>query len=226
MWRKTFRMAEVFPADHPIALWVLNLSIALGHLRIVSEYATRAEQPDAERMYFFRVFASHLREVARLLVDDYKAREEVRAFVATLPPEGQSARAEVDRMLHSHPYVHRPELPLWRDIKRVRDDTFHYVRDSASQERLRAVVEAVSDEQGVYVYDESKGLRADYADLVAGNRMQPYDKDQWRAATEEMLAAFVALNTQVVRFIVHVEAAHINSLPAGVVLTDPSRADG
>jgi hypothetical protein len=210
-------MADAFPSDDPIAQWVMNLSIALGDLRIVAHYSTREEQPAAERMYFFRVFASHLREVVKLLTIDYKRRANVREFVAALPPEGQEARAEAERMLEACPFKYRPDVLLWKDLKRVRDDTFHYASDPASQERLRAVMADVSDEEGIYIYDHDRWLRADYADLVAGNRMQPFPDDVWLPASTEMLEAIVALNAQVVLFINHVEATYFSGLPAGVV---------
>jgi len=157
MKRLRFHMAEAFPPSDPVALWVMNLSIALGDLRIVAIYATRDEQPDAERLYFVRLFASHLREIAKLVAEDHK-NEEVRAFVAALPQPGQDARVEVDRMLHTHPYKHRPDVILWRDLKRVRDDTFHYASDDASHERLRTAMNAVTDLESGHLLDDNEEL--------------------------------------------------------------------
>ena len=157
MQRLKFRMGDAFPADDPIALWVMNLSMALGDLRIVAEYATREEQPDYERIYFVRIFASHLREISKLLVLNYRDREEVRQFVATLPQEAQDARDEAERMLDGS-YALRPDAVLWKDMKRVRDDTFHYTSDVESQERLRGALEAVAEMEGVYVLSDDGWL--------------------------------------------------------------------
>ena len=99
MARLTFRMGDAFPADDPIAVWVMNLSIALGDLRIVAKYATRDGQPEHERPYFIRIFSSHLREISKLLVLDHDEREDVREFVRTLPEEAQKHRHEAERML-------------------------------------------------------------------------------------------------------------------------------
>jgi hypothetical protein len=90
MEQLTFKMADASPPDDPIAVWVMKLSIALGDLRIVAEYATRTDQPEHERIYFVRIFASHLREISKLLVTDFDKREDVRDFVAGLPQQAQT----------------------------------------------------------------------------------------------------------------------------------------
>jgi hypothetical protein len=99
MERLTFKMREAFSPDDPIAVWVMNLSIALGDLRIVAGYATRNEQPEHERIYFVRIFSSHLREISKLLVLDFRQRPDVRDFVAGLPHEAQDARDAADKLL-------------------------------------------------------------------------------------------------------------------------------
>ena len=47
--------------------------------------------------------------------------------------------------------------------------------------------------------------------------MMEFPEEVWREATEEMLLAFTTLNSHVVLFIQHVEAAFLNRLPDGVV---------
>lgn len=197
----------------------MGLSIALGDLRIVADHLD--SESDAERLYFGRVFASHLREALKLVTLAYNTRQDIREFVETLPKAGQEARAEAARMAHDCPFKHRPDVILWKDLKRVRDDTFHYASDPASQESLRKTLAHVADEEGVYFIRED-WQRADYADLVAGNRMMEFADDAWLESTKEMLAAFKALNSHVVLFIQHVEAVYLNRMPPGVV----TREDG
>lgn len=217
MKRLKLRMADAFPADDPIARWVMNLSVALGDLRIASKYATREEQPDHERIYFVRIFSSHLREISKLLVLNYREREDVRQFVATLPQEGQEARDEVERKLHST-HALRPDAVMWRDLKRIRDDTFHYASDSDSQERLHGAMHVVADIEGIYVEDDEGDLRAEYADLVTANRMHPFDEDESLPMTREMQDAIINLVGPVATFIAHAEATYLLSrLPEGVV---------
>src|SRR4051812_14475719 len=118
-------MSDAFPPDDPIAVWVMNLSIALGDLRVVAKYATREDQPEYERIYFVRIFASRLREIAKLLVRDFNKRQDVKDFVAAMPQEAQDARDKSDDLLHST-FGLRPTVVVWEDLKRLRDDTFHY----------------------------------------------------------------------------------------------------
>jgi hypothetical protein len=135
----------------------------------------RDEQADYERIYFVRVVASHLREIAKLVVLDHRERSDVREFVRSLPADGRQARAEAERLLHATLSL-RTDTQLWEDMKRIRDDTFHYARDEASQGRLQAAMRAVAGMRGAYVLDERGWLRADYADLVASNRMHPFEE--------------------------------------------------
>jgi hypothetical protein len=221
MPRLTFRMGDAFPADDPIASWVMNLSIALGDLRIAAKYATRSEQPAHERIYFVKVFASYLREIAKLLVLDCQKRADVREFVARLPEEAKEARAEVERALEIA-HVLRSDVTLLEDIKRVRDDTFHYVSDPDSDRRLQAAMSAVADMEGVYNL-EGNELRADFADLVAVNRMHPFgdSPEHELAFTHEMHDAIIALNEHVATFMAQAEAGYLlQRLPKGIVQRD------
>lgn len=226
MERLTFRMKEAFNPDDAIAVWVMNLSIALGDLRVVVEYATRPEQPDYERIYFVRIFASHLREVAKLLVLDYRDREDVRTFVDALPDAARTARGELERLLSSH-FELRPEAEVWRDLKRLRDDTFHYARDDASQRRLRAAMATVATMHNgecvsSYTISDDGRLRADYADLVIANRMHPFEQeheeDQDLPFTRELHEAIIDVNGHAAAFIQAAEAHYLlDVLPDGVV---------
>lgn len=221
MERLTFRMGDAFPADEAIAVWAMNISIALGDLRIIAPYATREEQPVHERIYFVRVFAAHLREISKLLVLDYSDREDVRQFVATLPQGGQDAREAAQQLLDSV-FPSRPDVEVWRDVKRLRDDTFHYARDEESRARLMAAMESVADFEGAYVLDESHGLRAEFADLVTANRMHPFNEDPTLPVTRELHETIVALNGHVATFLAAVEATYLlETVEDGLVTHHP-----
>lgn len=205
MERLTFKMGEAFPADDPIAVWVLNLSIALGDLRIAATYAVRAEQPAYERLYFVRVFASHLREILKLLDLDYRERLDVRNFVAELPQEAQEEREEAVQLLNAT-FPSRREVEVWKDLRRLRNDTFHYARDDGSRARLRASLHAVSKLEGAYMIGDEGWLRADYADLVVANRMHPFEEDLPLPVTSELHETILKLNGHVAKFIAAAEA--------------------
>lgn len=210
-------MGDAFPADDAIARWVMNLSIALGDLRIVAKYATRAEQPVHERIYFVRIFASHLREVAKLVVLDYEQRAEIRAFVEGLPQDARDAREAVVERLNDT-FDHRPDVIVWEDIKRVRDDTFHYASDGPSDDRLRSAMAAVADHEGAYSTDEDGWMRADYADLVVANRMHPFEEDEETLPiTRELHERIIGVNGDLALFIHQAEVSYLRSVPDGTV---------
>jgi hypothetical protein len=222
----TFKMADAFPPDDPIAVWLMNLSIALGDLRIVAKYATREQQAEYERIYFVRIFASHLREIGKLLVQDFDKRQDVKDFVAAMPQEAQDARDKADELLHST-FGLRPAVVVWEDLKRLRDDTFHYVSDKPSQARLVDAMTTVADMDGgekesCYTLDDEGWLRADYADLVVANRMHPFpeehEDDLELPVTSELHETIVKLNAYVASFLAAAEAHYLlNVVAPGVV---------
>lgn len=226
MERLTFKMHEAFSSEDPIAVWVMNLSIALGDLRIVAKYATREEQLDHERIYFVRIFSSHLREIGKLLVSDYNGRQDVRDFIAGMPKEAQEARDDADALLHST-FASRPDVVVWRDLKRLRDDTFHYSSDKPSQARLVEAMRTVAgmsngEGEGAYTFDDAGWLRAEYADDVIANRMHPFpqehEDDTDLPVTRELHETIVKLNGYVAAFIQAAEAHYLlDVLPAGVI---------
>lgn len=217
MERLTFKMADAFSHDDPIAVWVMNLSIALGDLRIVAEYATRDEQPEFERIYFVRIFSSHLREISKLLVLDFHKRQDVREFVGGLPGEAQDARDAADTLLHAG-FPARLSVVVWEDLKRLRDDTFHYVSDNNSQARLVEAMRTVSgmrngETESSYVLDDTGRLRAEYADLVVANRMHPFpeehEDDEGLPITRELHETIIELNGHVAKFLAAAEAHYL-----------------
>src|SRR3954466_7735677 len=93
--RLEFRIGEAFPDRDGMARYVMRVSMALGDLRVAGEYAVRDDQPDYERLYFIRLFASHMREAVLLLAPP--ARRVVPAvedFITALPADCRELHAE------------------------------------------------------------------------------------------------------------------------------------
>jgi hypothetical protein len=93
--RLEFKIGEAFPDRDEMGRYVMRLSMALGDLRVAGEYAVRDEQPEYERLYFIRLFASHMRE-AVLLLDppDRGVVPTVEDFIAALPADCRALHAE------------------------------------------------------------------------------------------------------------------------------------
>jgi len=90
-----FKIGEAFPDRDEVARYVMRLSMALGDLRVAGEYSVREDQPHYERLYFIRLFASHMRE-AVLLLDppDRGVVPAVEDFIAALPADCRELHAE------------------------------------------------------------------------------------------------------------------------------------
>jgi hypothetical protein len=213
------RMGDAFPADSPLARWVMSLSIALGDMRIAMDYAVRDEQPFHERAYFVRLMDAHMRETVKVVVLGHEREAEVRAFVASMPKDGQEAFEEIKERL-AQPFELRPDVTLLDELKRLRDDYFHYPLDAASQERLSEAMRVVENERGVYALEDDK-LRATYADLVTANVVHPFGDatgEEVDALSQEMHGRMVELVGPISTLIQGVEAHYLfGHLPEGTV---------
>lgn len=157
---------------------------------------------------------------------DYQDRADVRAFVAELPKPARTARDEAEQLLNSR-FKQRPVTQVWRDLKRLRDDTFHYARDEESHHRLRAAMRTVAGIhggrcQGSYTMSQDRRLRADFADLVVANRMHPFEQEHEDDAhlpiTRELHETIIALNGHIAAFVQAAEAHYLlDAIPEGVV---------
>jgi hypothetical protein len=117
-----FDFAEVFPADDDLSRWVMSLSIALGDLRTAARYATRDEQPDHERVYFIRQFASHMRELVKVMELGPQRSEALRAFVdETLSDEGRRAYGTALDLIR-RPLALRPGVTMFDERHAPRRD--------------------------------------------------------------------------------------------------------
>lgn len=204
-------MGDVYPADEPLAVWAMTLAIALGDLRVAGDYAVRGDQADYERIYFARVFSSHLREIVKLLERDYGRRQDVKTFVDSMPEEAQQARRDVIAQCNA-PQEGRPGVTLLDDLKRIRNDTFHYAHEKESVDRLTEALRMVADLEGDYVTTPNK-MRAGCADLVVVNRMHLFGGPdaEWESVARAMHRAIVELLDPVAEFLLQVEAHYLHS---------------
>jgi hypothetical protein len=217
--RITFVIGEAFPESDPVAAWIASLSRALNDIRTASSYAVRPKQPAHERLYFVRVLASHIREAVKFIAREHDDRPEVQRFVAGMPQAGRDALDEIKRRIDAK-FTQRSTTSLFDDIKRLRDDTFHYgsVRDADSIKRMRAAMNVVADEQGVYSLAD-KDHRAEYADNITAALTHPFEgtDEEKIAQAHEMHKEIIQLIGPLSTFLQSAEAHWLNQLPDGVV---------
>jgi hypothetical protein len=190
--RFSFVHRDVFPADDRMARYVERLSVALGDLRIAGHYATRSRQNSAQRLYFVRLTASHLREIVLLLdPPDRTVIPNVEEFLASLPRGTQPSRADIRKShrralrLLDKPMAKgradvvgsngRPRRPTLRDdLRDLRNGFFHYGHTKAGDDALAAAMDAVSGNRTSYVVRE-RTMRAEYADLLGTKLAHPFE---------------------------------------------------
>jgi hypothetical protein len=236
--RHSFKLGDVFPADDRMAAYVMRLSMALGDLRIVAEYATRKRHPAGEHIFFVRLFTLHMREMANLVdPPDRTIVPTIDEFLAALPRGTQPSRtvirrhhAKVMRRLNE-PMTGRDKIEIkrrgrpsvWRvptlrdELKRIRDDFAHYGHNKRGAVTLTAAMKSAKDIRTGYVVRE-RFLRAQYADTVALTITHPFDLDA-RDLALDMHGRIVDLVGPMSSFINSVEAAWLRSRPPGVVTT-------
>lgn len=229
-WLRTyyFKIGDVFPADDRMARYVMRLSLALGDLRIAADYAVRDRQRSAERLYFVRLTASHLRELVILLDPPNRhVVPDVEEFLKSLPRGNKPPRKDI-RSAHqkalrrlAKTMTGRPHIsvngtsraPTLRDdLKELRNRFFHYGHDQPGDDALRRAMTAVNDNRSSYVVGSTL-LRARYADVVATLLVHPFDE----RFAHDMHGRVVDLIGPVALYVQMVEAAWLYSRPEGLI---------
>jgi hypothetical protein len=234
--RFSFVHRDVFSSDDRMARYVERLSVALGDLRIAGHYATRSRQNSAERLYFVRLMASHLREIVLLLDPPNRTViPDVEEFLASLPRGTRPSRADMRKshrralrlldkpmaegradIVNSDGRSRRPTLR--DDLRDLRNGFFHYGHTKAGDDALAAAMDAVGGRRTSYVIRE-RTMRAEYADLLGANLAHPFDLP----FAADLHARIVELLGAVATFIQQVEAAWLYSRPDAITLRRPGR---
>ena len=195
----------------------------MGDLRIAAHYATRERQNTAQRLYFVRLTAAHLREV--LLIMDPPNRTyvpSVEEFLASLPwgtkpsrtvirkSHGKAVRLVDRAMARGRPMIianGNARSPTLRDdLKELRNRFFHYGWDEPGDEAIRAAMASLAGERTGYWIREHT-LRAEYADDVGTKLAHPFPL----AFAPDMHARIIELIEPISLFIHQVEAAWLHA---------------
>jgi hypothetical protein len=219
-WR--FKIGEAFPADDPLARFVVAVAAALNDNLLAHTMFVDAEKP-FELVYLFSLASSHLYEASETFLKAHREWPEVAEFVATLDDERQ---AEFERVIS----LARPEPP-WPGgrLKEIRNSFFHYFRlDRAAADAgrlpLQQGLERAAEMESVLQVDSEGplgGIRAVFADEVAVRAMTfDYDDDELERLTKALLPLQIDLN----RFAQGALGRYIATLPSGVVRYDGGSA--
>lgn len=167
MVRYTFRIGQVFPAEHVVARFVTVLGMVVNDWhRSMNSMNDSLEAPaDGEgvRMMLFRQQVAYLHEAAKFVADARHHNVDVESFVASLDFE---ARGELDAAMAT-----ASELDTW--LESHRNVTFHYpkVLQAAHEhddEELGTALAAAAGREGTITAEGPAGaVRFEFADVVA-----------------------------------------------------------
>ena len=220
-----FRIGQAFPANDLMAQYVMRLSMALGDLRTAIKFAVRSEQPEFERIYFVRLTAQHLREVAVLFdPPDRSVVPGIEDFIRSAIPSSQTEwRGTLRRQHRDVLRALRTELPtikrtLKSELDRLRHGFAHYHRDSDSSVALEQAMADVAEIRSRYT-NLGDEMRAAYADEVTARLMHPFVASAEQAQVRELHTEIVGFVGVVAEFLQHAEAYYLRSRADGVVRT-------
>ncbi len=222
-----FTIGEAFPAEDSTARYVVRLAMATGDLALAADaFISRGDDlADYERFYYVRLLAGHLRE-SIMLIDppDHSVVPRLDDFLGTFGdavPQLQLEIRENQRELRETldaPLTARPDLTLREELKRLRNQFFHYNWEARDDPKLESAIRAAGEIEGV-IRERPGFFRALYADEIANHLMHPFAgaDAEFEVMLLELHRAILALLGKVIRFARRVEALYLLTRPSGVV---------
>lgn len=205
-----FRIGDAFPADQPIARFVVVFLLALNDLLPCNQRLTEEadhELPPHERLYLARLVGSHLFELATFLDEAPRQFPEIETFLDSLPEEAQRHRQTVVAVAKGKPGEFADKL------ERLRNHFTHYPRlIGAAPEReelSKALVEHAERQGEIRVGKLFKDFRAHFADDIAAE-LTLTDED-----AEPFVGEMAELSTAAMNFAYAVIGAYTDGMPDG-----------
>lgn len=207
-----FRVGDAFPAEDPVARFIVVLLMALNDLLPQNERLTQADDgvlPPHERLYLARLVGSHLFELANFVDAAPRQFPAIDEFLAVLPPEAQQHRQMIVAAAKGRPGDFADKL------ERLRNHFFHYARligSAPEQEELLRALGAHADRDGeIRIGELFKDFRAHFADDVAAE-LTLTDED-----AAPFVAELAALSTAAMNFAYAAVGAYAQRLPPGTL---------
>lgn len=215
----SFRIANAFPADDPVARFVVVVSLGLNNTLLVNELFVSADADSRnDLIYLFNTASGHLWELAGVLRRASEEWKEVRDFVADLDEE------------YRQDFVRITDLAAPTDLsgigarlKNLRNRVFHYPRldrKTAERKRLPLVraLRSAADMESNVVVDPNRGrlsgIRAVFADEIF---VKFLTNDYGEGEFEDLVERMTELQGTYYRFAQAALGAYLHKLPKGVV---------
>ena len=223
--RYIFRIGDVFPAEDPVARFLVSLSTGLNDLLFVNRLLVpdphwgllRREATPEENIFLLRQGLSAVWELLLLFRESSKpvtirgeevGPSAVATFLVALPPP---ARQFVDLLRG----FDDPESKFRRTAAQVRNHTWHYP-PPGSKELRRALKARASDLGVLELGEKMPSIRANFADLVALEHLTRFIGDDCEALAE-LFRALADATTAFVHLAQYALDAWLAKLPEDVV---------
>jgi hypothetical protein len=208
-----FKMGDAFPADNPVARWLVTLSIALNDVVFAIKKAEPAEGPELSE--YFRLACLRLWEVAKFIAETFRDLPEIKDYVDSLPEQAQECFTRIRGIVtESDPNY------LGTDLVQIRSLFAHYqeMNPRAGQPRdpiTRSLEEIANEEVTLDLPEKVGDLRLGHADAVVARTMLRLMVDE--AAQKRLLGGVAERNGDVINFVQIALDQWLQSLPAGTL---------
>jgi hypothetical protein len=183
-----FRVGDAFPADDPLARFILVVSMGLNDNSLANTRFVNTEE-EYELLYFFRLASGHLQELANRLRVAHGEWPEVQKFVASLDKQYRDDFAAIVQLADS-------KDDTGEKLGRIRNEFFHYpdLRRKTAERGKLPVMKALgegADEEGTISLGEEAlgGVRAHFADELGAKLVMAHlglDEDGQGALVKEL----------------------------------------
>ena len=203
-----FRIGEVFPADSPLAHWLVVLSMGLNDLLLANQWLLNGLEGDAlphENLYRGRLAAMHTFELVKFLHDGLQ-EEEVRTFVQSLPDEVRGDYSLAVALFDKG-------NPFRGQIEGARDRFAHYV--ALDRKAVKKALAELAEEEGqLTVGTKLDHFRAHYGDAVA---LKLFFAGEEESALRTFITGFSNIAVTLLRFTESALGHYFARLPSGAV---------
>lgn len=192
--RWQFRIGDVFPADSPIAAWLVTLSMSLNDV-VASNIRfakVEAEAPEWERQYLFNIASMHLFEPVKHIYEAPRRFPEIERFAHGLSADAREAQGRLEPLATGRAAPERKH-----PLEHLRNSVAHYNamhtgKWESGSDPIRSLLTDKADTITVVEVGETiQDLRFAYADEIRAAgflALVPTEADQ-RALLGELVAA-------------------------------------
>ncbi|HXH33019.1 MAG TPA: hypothetical protein VNJ54_01250 [Plantibacter sp.] len=183
MKRYELTIGDVFPADDPVARWLVTISVGLNDVLFANKKYAAGDR-DFENLYFFRLASTHLWELSKFISQTHGAWEEVQQFVDGLTEGGREHFEAIKQIATTGDLS-----TVGTELVQIRDLFGHYQemdsqeRDRARDPLAKALGELAAETGDIELGEVVAELRLGYADGVVAQtvmRLMPEEADQER----------------------------------------------